>query len=703
MLKDKWLFLLALFTAAMIAFSIIGGFKNYSPIPYWDMWDGTLFFYHKVQNGDHSAWWAQHNEHRIVLARILFWIDYKFFSGLSVFLIIVNYILVAFAAWVFWLFLRESSEYKTPSRGEKILGLFLVAWTFLWTQESNFTWAFQSQFFLAQSIPLFSLYWLVKSTRTQSIKDFSLACFFGVISITTMANGVLALPLMLVYSLILRQGRAKNMILFGLSAACLAVYFYHYESPAHHGKFSVSILENPIGVIHYTLLYLGSPFHYLLGKGEHGKIGAVTAGGLLLIVSTWIAYKEIFKLNKSPKIIALLIFILYITGTALGTAGGRLILGLNLALSSRYTTPAIMAFAALAIIMATLFKGHIKSFFSRKAALVFSIPFCTMLLTTQAVAFKSMLPVHSGQSTGALALSLNIPDDIYIKNTFYNTEVALLLAKTSQDNNYSIFGSPPYAGLLQQIEKPFTGLTERTACIGAAIRLEAIPGHNTYLRIHGWVHEAAGKKFPQFLRFVDENNLIIGFAVTGARREDKFNNPSRKVKYSGFTGYILSRATGEKISLFGDDPSCKVDIQVSSTFISPLAVDLATIDRATLGPTPAKASDVTVNDGWTGSDFQRTAAEKIQVLGSFRSSDADTGSITLRAQHGSRFFFKSGPSPGRQYIEIMDTGEKILLPYMTHWSLLELSRPRHQEIFDIKIFDSGNSWGEWSAIAIESN
>jgi hypothetical protein len=40
-----------------------------------DMWNGYLGFFTKLSDGDWSAWWGQHNEHRIFLARLFFWFD----------------------------------------------------------------------------------------------------------------------------------------------------------------------------------------------------------------------------------------------------------------------------------------------------------------------------------------------------------------------------------------------------------------------------------------------------------------------------------------------------------------------------------------------------------------------------------------------------------------------------------------------------
>ena len=74
----------------MVFIAIFGGAYLYSPIPYWDMWGGYLDFFLRVNNGDYGVWWSQHNEHRIILSRLLFWLDLKWFGGVSIFLIVFN-------------------------------------------------------------------------------------------------------------------------------------------------------------------------------------------------------------------------------------------------------------------------------------------------------------------------------------------------------------------------------------------------------------------------------------------------------------------------------------------------------------------------------------------------------------------------------------------------------------------------------------
>lgn len=58
------------------------------------MWDGYVNFYTVVSAGGVGAWWHRRNEHRIVLARLLFWVGLALFGGRGIFLLIVNYALV---------------------------------------------------------------------------------------------------------------------------------------------------------------------------------------------------------------------------------------------------------------------------------------------------------------------------------------------------------------------------------------------------------------------------------------------------------------------------------------------------------------------------------------------------------------------------------------------------------------------------------
>src|SRR5690606_24519482 len=126
----------------------------------------------------------------------------------------------------------------------------------------------QSQFFMAQTLPLLAIYLLaracIEDTGHNSRLWFSAACLTGVASAGTMANGIICLPLMAAYLLLSRQSWQRALLLLVLSAAVLMLYFNDYRSPPSHGSVLSTLINEPLELAHYVFLYLGTPFFYLL-------------------------------------------------------------------------------------------------------------------------------------------------------------------------------------------------------------------------------------------------------------------------------------------------------------------------------------------------------------------------------------------------------------------------------------------------------
>src|SRR5690349_8591139 len=99
-----------------VVLAVVGGFRHYSPVPFWDMWPGYVDFWVRLSEGEWGAWWAQHNEHRIVLARLLFWVDHAVFGGTIGFLFVVNYLLALAGFLIFRAMLLERAGSQAASR-----------------------------------------------------------------------------------------------------------------------------------------------------------------------------------------------------------------------------------------------------------------------------------------------------------------------------------------------------------------------------------------------------------------------------------------------------------------------------------------------------------------------------------------------------------------------------------------------------------
>lgn len=325
-----------------VVLAITAGIRNYSPVPFGDMWLGYLSFFKTSVEQGLQPWWEQHNEHRIILSRLLFWFHLAVLKGQTSFLQVINYLL----AFCLWIALCAQAGAHMKAIGEpqltRYLAPLLLIPCFSLIQYENFYWGFQSQFFLVFLLPLCAFYFLSESSKTETSSHawFWFACVLGVLSAGTMANGVLALPIMLLQGMLLRIKAWRLVILMLLASATCGAYFWDYQAIARHGSLGSALVERPIDLLHYVMLYLGAPAYHLMGKSQ----------SLALAMGIWVMASSVFflwrvladRLPANPAV-ALLAMLLFIGGTALGTGGGRLQFGLEQALSYRYTTPALLA------------------------------------------------------------------------------------------------------------------------------------------------------------------------------------------------------------------------------------------------------------------------------------------------------------------------------------------------------------------------
>jgi hypothetical protein len=552
--KNK-LFLLA--AIVFVTLAIIGGIRAYSPVPYWDMWNGYLGFFTKVVSGDVSAWWGQHNEHRIVLARALFWLDIALFAGQGWFLIVVNYLLQALVCMLFWTIWQESEHDR-----RHWIGYFLIAWLFWWIQKDNLEWGFQGQFILAQLLPLAALYFLHCSTNDGADfnKWFVLAIAFGVLSIGSMANGVLALPIMTGYAVVARMGLRRICTIGIASILMLGVYFYGYTGPAGHGSLGQAIRTNPLGLLHYVLVYVGGAFSF--GNNHTGLWAASIAGLFLVGSSSFFALKVLTSSKVETLRLALLAYILYIGGTALGTAGGRLIFGVETALASRYMTPSLMAWSALLI----LYLRHINTFrmsVQNKLWIVFVV-LLVLMLPKQLEALKSKKAQNFESKVAALAVELGVKDEVQIKHVFPSVPWILDLAAKPIVENWSIFGLSSIKDQHEILRTKLNIGNIKDPCQGVIDEVSRIDGDSQYLKLTGWVFDSVNNRVPEYALLVDGVGDVYGVLLTGGDREDVVDVISRTARYSGAKGYLLSDSYDKKLKIFVPESGCLTSAVVQS-------------------------------------------------------------------------------------------------------------------------------------------
>jgi hypothetical protein len=135
----------------------------------------------------------------------------------------------------------------------------------------------------------------------------------------------------------------------------------------------------------------------------------------------------------------------------------------------------------------------------------------------------------------------------------------------------------------------------------------------------------------------------------------------------------------------------------------PFAVTKANLDPALGGDITADSA--VASNGWSGSDFQHTRAPGFVVVGSYRTSDANTGALTLTLHRGARLFFRSGPVAARQRLVIDDGRAPAFdtsLPVAQDWVILDFAARSLPDTFRATFRDDGTGWGEWSAVALRA-
>lgn len=684
----------------IVSLAIVGGALNYSPVPFWDMWDGVLDFVLNFSADPIGELFAQHNEHRIVLGKILFLIDYYAFGGRSVFLIFMNFALVSAAALVFcFAAIRlNATSIKNPSVNWVVI--IIIPWLFLWMQNENLKWAFQGQFFLAQLLPLIALLAFARSWKRDGdgFKWFVSAIVLSIASAGTMANGLLVLPTMLLGALVMRMSWKQVAVVSLTVAVVFGAYFFDYVSPAGHGSVLDSIISYPIGIVIFVLRYLGSPFNHLFGWTNFGGLIALAAGLVMVASSVFLFFKAVVSPHIHWLRHGLILFLVFIGGTAFVTAGGRVAIEPEFAFSSRYTTPALMAWAGLFC----LTSPYILAWIRRSSnALTYTRGLTTFaLLSMLANQLDAAVPNHDmlhKQRVATLALELGVRDTHYIHSVFPFADGALNIAKQASEKNLSVFGMPYLRGLSDGLGE-HRSIGQMADCQGHLDRIEHIEGTNLFVRVYGWQFDSARRnKVGNRIEFIDDAGRLVGAALPGAIRSDVATALNNRALRAGFTGYILKSAVGKQLIAIGNNCS------IVGTY-EPLFYNLFETPVSPKTAVSVSAKDVLQQTGWNGADFAKQPISGLEVFGTYVNSDADQGRLEIRLSPGDRLLYRSGPTSGKQTIRQIQTDRIENLPVAADWVVLEFPEDIFTENEMTFVFeDKGSDWGEWSAIAVVSN
>ena len=521
--------------------SLAGVRLHYSPVPFWDSWGGNVIAYRDATNGLWEflhAIWRPHNEHRIVVPKLLFFANNAAFGGSNAVLVALNMALAATVAGLMALFAWRLHPTQSLRRSS-LIALSVVS-AFSWTQNENFVWEFQSQFFLAPLFAAGSFYCASHAAAVDwKIGPSALAVGFAGLSMLSMGAGLASLPILCVLMLVLRAPRRIWMPSAVTTAIALVVYLD--DLPRQTIPDAPAPLHEEIARAgQYFFTFLGGPAYYLTSNVDLAQ----AAGAAFLVLAALLALRLIGP-GSNPFQIGTLAVIAFVVADGILATVARSDLGVQQALSSRYQTPVLLGWTALAMLASVLPMGGSGERTWRVAlvclsGLVILLPSQLTALNGPDVSDPNGQFSPTGKLVRGLALEMGVNDEGQLGLLYPDVAALRDIGEFSVDQNLAVFGSllEGYREALGTTLPPSAAID----CVGAIDDQAPLASDEGWRTIEGWAFDEADQTRPAVVVFTDTADVVVGLAVTGFRRDDVAAAEGDSARHSGYVGYVMSTA-----------------------------------------------------------------------------------------------------------------------------------------------------------------
>jgi hypothetical protein len=518
--------------------TVYGVWRHYSPLPFSDQWDGSIGLYLQALKDPWHAFFAQHNEHRLAVPGLLFFTDVRYFGGRNVLLLIANLVLAGLLAMTF---VRIATGQGTKMGRPAVLAITGAAlvFCFSWIQDENFTWGFQIQWFAVYLFALTAFYSLEIATRVNTNGGALHSCCLwlatallcATLSAYSMSSGVLVFPVLALQALHARCKPAVLGLIVFVGTLVWVAYFNDWHFSTSSNTVTAALQQHPLDGLRYVLLYLGAP-----ARTAHlGMVTAYAFGALVLISILTFFIKAAISKPSSVRAASLLAFVVFITLNAVVTAGGRLWIGLQYALASRYTTASLAAWLAL-ILFAALNKKSAKA--NRWISIASGITILVVFSAQRFVLHDAQSEIYSRLVAG-LALRAHVYDPEVTRAIYPFPDQLVVDAKAAEGARVTIF-SPEQVDYLV----PPKRLHATSTCDGAIDTISPTLTPGVY-RATGWIYDKEDGRVPRDVIVTDANGISIGTGVTGGISSEGANEAGRRARYSGWTAFFQKPAAGD--------------------------------------------------------------------------------------------------------------------------------------------------------------
>ena len=543
------------------------------PVPFWDQWKELIFSGRRTL----SSWlFSQHNEHRLVFPRLIFFVDYWLFDEDNRFDFICNLtlpcLICAGVLVILWQALTNWRERVWVAGAVAALLFSAMQW-------ENFAWGFQVGWFLVElgAVGAFAALGL----RRTAWSNVSIAIFAETVSMYSLASGA-SVPIIAILLATWRRYSVRQIgVLVVAAIALLGFYLHGYQTPSDHSN-PFALLGEFRPVAEYIAVDLGNPLaqlavafgvaHPTRIAGIAGAVGALAFGYAAIV------------LTRSPRepsgsTVVLLTTATYGLSTAVLTALGRVRFGLPQAESSRYSTPMLLFWLALALIGFTDVVRHRPRL--RLPAMLVGLCCLVPIAAAQAFFVKEAVSQILLRKEAEAALLAGISNNDALAKVFAAEQIPLVLRQTNRlrRRHLALFADPwsEWRGApLREHVRILDGPGRCRGGIGEIRRVPTRDGRPGWTA-SGWAWDQTDNVPLQRIVLTDEQGRVIGYGLGG------FSPPrASEEAASGWRGYFAISAAAPVSAyalLNGGAVACRVGTDIAETSKPPKFVSESKVDR----------------------------------------------------------------------------------------------------------------------------
>lgn len=490
-----------------------GVYHFYSPIPWWDEWDGYLTFYRSVaiDGAGLHVWFSQHVDHRIFTSRVLFWLDLRYFHGNHIILFVAQQAMLV--AIVAALALAARRTQKNPWW---VLGIS-AAFVFSWVQYETFKWGFETQVVAAFFFTVMSINEYVRP-ESGPIRRIVVAFLLAALAEFSMGNGIAA-PCCIVAIAIITRRPLKEIVLVGIVAAALvSLYLIGYVSP---GTYQIPLPGSlTLHRLAFLLAFMANP---LAQVGSSNKV-CIVIGALVLLAGTGVSLRDYFARNVTPYRALLIGIFLFVAVSGLAAAFGRGLGGAGAALASRYTMGPLLGWTVLLMLLAESYAVPAMSI-AAVGAVVLSV--------AQLQTFSSNGYLY-GWKLGILSTKIGLEHTEFSSQVYPGTPEFMhqRFLKTAE------FATRYQLGVYQRAWLKDAGVVKfDPAKVGGKCRgnVDRVVTDPVGLTAEGW--SVTKQKRDVLIVLTDAHGETIGYGVTGQTRKDVHKDVAGAGAHNGWVGF----------------------------------------------------------------------------------------------------------------------------------------------------------------------